>query len=143
MDINNAYFIELQRYRAPEVLLRSTEYSYPVDLWAIGAIFAEMITLDPLFPGESEIDQIYRICEILGSPGNKLGIGSMIKNVRNARPEKRLSPGFAKKKSASLGSKINALDSFQSTISPLDGGGEWKEGVKLAYKIGFKFPQVK
>jgi serine/threonine protein kinase len=125
------------------VLLRSTEYSYPVDLWAIGAIFAEMITLDPLFPGESEIDQIYRICEILGSPGNKLGIGSKIKNARNARPEKRLSPGFAKKKSASLGSKINAIDSFQSTISPLDGGGEWKEGVKLAYKIGFKFPQVK
>lgn len=128
------------RYRAPEVLLRSTEYSFPVDLWAIGAIFAELITLDPLFPGESEIDQIYRICDILGSPGNKLGVGVGQKS-KVTRPEKRASPGFARKKQKEEPIAVPIVPTV-STISILDGGGEWKEGVKLAYKIGFKFPNV-
>jgi serine/threonine protein kinase len=118
-------------------LLRSTEYSAPVDLWAIGAIFAELITLEPLFPGESEIDQLYRICDILGSPGNKV-VGQTSKVVRN---EKRLSPGFARKKTKELTTNVSSTTT-PSTISLLDGGGEWKEGVKLAFKIGFKFPQV-
>jgi serine/threonine protein kinase len=41
----------LPRYRAPEVLLRSTYYSAPIDMFAMGAIMAEMYTLRPLFPG--------------------------------------------------------------------------------------------
>ncbi|ORE05346.1 kinase-like protein [Rhizopus microsporus var. microsporus] len=126
-------YVSTRWYRAPEVLLRSTEYSAPVDLWAVGAIFAELITLEPLFPGESEVDQIYRICDILGSPGNKLTIGKKIH--RMVRPEKRPSPGFARKKTAA-----EIEQAVHSTLSFLDGGGEWKEGVKLAYKIGFKFP---
>jgi serine/threonine protein kinase len=129
-------YVSTRWYRAPEVLLRSTEYSAPVDLWAIGAIFAELITLEPLFPGESEIDQIYRICDILGSPGNKVIIQQQHKLVR---PEKRLSPGFARKKITDLNTNTAGSN---STISILDGGGEWKEGVKLAFKIGFKFPSV-
>lgn len=56
------------RYRAPEVLLRSTNYSSPVDIWAIGCIMAELYTLRPLFPGTSELDEIFRICSILGTP---------------------------------------------------------------------------
>ncbi|KAI8645798.1 kinase-like domain-containing protein [Parasitella parasitica] len=132
-------YVSTRWYRAPEVLLRSTEYSAPVDLWAVGTIFAELITLEPLFPGESEIDQIYRICEILGSPGNKI-IGQKSKRMQ---PEKRLSPGFARKKTKDLNTDLRTINtSTNSTISILDGGGEWKEGVRLAYKIGFKFPQL-
>lgn len=48
-------------YRAPEVLLGSTRYSCPVDMWSIGCIFAEMATKKPLFQGDSEIDQLFRI----------------------------------------------------------------------------------
>ncbi|RCH81642.1 hypothetical protein CU098_004301 [Rhizopus stolonifer] len=132
-------YVSTRWYRAPEVLLRSTEYSAPVDLWAVGAIFAELITLDPLFPGESEVDQIYRICHVLGSPGNKMGVGQKQKVVR---PEERLSPGFARKKTKELDRPDMHTVTTTSTMSPLDGGGEWREGVKLAYKIGFKFPQV-
>jgi serine/threonine protein kinase len=58
------------RYRAPEVLLRSTFYSAPIDLFAMGAIMAEMYTLRPLFPGTSEADEIYKICSIMGTPTN-------------------------------------------------------------------------
>jgi protein kinase len=55
-------------YRAPEVLLRSTFYNAPVDIWAVGAITAEMFMMRPLFQGNSETDQIYKICSILGPP---------------------------------------------------------------------------
>lgn len=48
-------------YRAPEVLLGSRHYSTGVDTWSIGCIFAEMIQRQPVFPGDSEIDEIFRI----------------------------------------------------------------------------------
>lgn len=55
------------RYRAPEVLLRSSTYSCPIDLWAVGCIMAELYTLRPLFPGNSEVDEIFKICQVLGT----------------------------------------------------------------------------
>ncbi|KAG2754204.1 kinase-like protein, partial [Suillus brevipes Sb2] len=55
-------------YRAPEVLLKQRDYSAPVDMWALGAIMAELINLKPLFPGSGEIDQINRIVKVLGDP---------------------------------------------------------------------------
>ena len=48
-------------YRAPEILLGGRQYSTGVDMWSIGAIFAEMCTRKPLFPGDSEIDEIFKI----------------------------------------------------------------------------------
>lgn len=56
-------------YRAPEVLLGSRHYSTAIDMWSVGCIFAEMIMQGaPLFPGDSEIDQIFKIFRILGTP---------------------------------------------------------------------------
>ncbi|XP_017224486.2 cell division control protein 2 homolog A [Daucus carota subsp. sativus] len=55
-------------YRAPEILLGARQYSTPVDVWSVGCIFAEMVNLRPLFPGDSEIDELYRIFRILGTP---------------------------------------------------------------------------
>ena len=55
-------------YRPPEILLGSKFYSLPVDIWSTGAIIAEMITKRPLFPGDSEIDQLFSIFKILGTP---------------------------------------------------------------------------
>lgn len=48
-------------YRAPEILLGSKTYSTPVDVWSIGCIFVEMLNAKPLFPGDSEIDQLFKI----------------------------------------------------------------------------------
>jgi serine/threonine protein kinase len=49
-------------YRAPEVLLGSRHYSTAIDMWSVGCIFAEMVMRGiPLFPGDSEIDQIFKI----------------------------------------------------------------------------------
>lgn len=55
-------------YRAPEILLGSAYYSTPIDIWSVGCIFAEMATRQPLFPGDSEIDQIFKIFKVLGTP---------------------------------------------------------------------------
>ena len=55
-------------YRAPEILLGARHYSTPVDIWSIGCIFAEMINQQPLFPGDSEIDELFRIFRELGTP---------------------------------------------------------------------------
>ncbi len=55
-------------YRAPEILLGATEYSTGIDVWAIGCIFAELVTKKPLFAGDSDIDQLYRIFRVLGTP---------------------------------------------------------------------------
>ncbi|KAJ8607052.1 hypothetical protein MRB53_040561 [Persea americana] len=55
-------------YRAPEVLLGGRAYSTGIDMWSVGCIFAEMCTRKPLFPGDSEIDEIFKIFRILGTP---------------------------------------------------------------------------
>ena len=44
------------------------KYSKSIDIWAIGSIFAEMVIRKPLFFGDSEIDQMFNICKILGTP---------------------------------------------------------------------------
>lgn len=64
-------YVSTRWYRAPEVLLRSTNYTSPIDIWAVGCIMSELYTLQPLFPGRSEIDQIFRICSVLGTPDKK------------------------------------------------------------------------
>ncbi|KAK3303612.1 kinase-like domain-containing protein [Chaetomium strumarium] len=55
-------------YRAPEILLGGRQYSTGVDMWSVGCIFAEMCTRKPLFPGDSEIDEIFKIFRLLGTP---------------------------------------------------------------------------
>mmetsp|Transcript_6542 Transcript_6542/g.5400 ORF Transcript_6542/g.5400 Transcript_6542/m.5400 type:complete len:205 (-) Transcript_6542:198-812(-) len=55
-------------YRPPEILLGSQTYAPPTDVWAIGTIFVEMVTKRPLFPGDSEIDQLFKIFRQLGTP---------------------------------------------------------------------------
>ncbi|KAM9986640.1 hypothetical protein ACTFIY_011079 [Dictyostelium cf. discoideum] len=61
-------YISTRWYRAPEVLLRCTYYNAPIDIWAVGAIMAELYSLKPMFPGSSEIDQLFKICTTMGSP---------------------------------------------------------------------------
>ena len=55
-------------YRAPEILLGQKEYSTPVDIWSIGLIFYEMAHKRPLFSGDCEIDQIFKIFQMFGTP---------------------------------------------------------------------------
>ncbi|XP_077244741.1 protein kinase superfamily protein [Tasmannia lanceolata] len=75
-------YVSTRWYRAPEVLLQSSVYDSAVDMWAMGAIMAELFTLRPLFPGSSEADEIYKICSVIGSPNhNSWAAGLELANV--------------------------------------------------------------
>eukprot|EP00762_Andalucia_godoyi_P004163 ANDGO_06320.mRNA.1 Cyclin-dependent kinase D-1 len=57
-------------YRAPELLFGATEYSFEVDIWGAGCIFAELLRRCPLFRGDSDIDQLRCILSTLGTPSD-------------------------------------------------------------------------
>jgi cyclin-dependent kinase len=62
-------------YRAPEVLLGGSHYSTPVDIWSVGCIFAEMARKQPLFPGDSELQQLLHTFKLLGTPDENIWPG--------------------------------------------------------------------
>ncbi|KAJ0974570.1 hypothetical protein J5N97_016535 [Dioscorea zingiberensis] len=75
-------------YRAPEILLGSRHYSTPVDVWSVGCIFAEMVNQKPLFPGDSEIDELFKIFRILGTPNEDTWPGvSSLPDFKSAFPK--------------------------------------------------------
>jgi serine/threonine protein kinase len=57
-------------YRPPEVLLGQDNYTTKVDSWSVGCIMAEMVNEKPLFPGDCEIGQLFKIFQILGTPND-------------------------------------------------------------------------
>ncbi|NXX94219.1 CDKL2 protein, partial [Centropus bengalensis] len=60
-------YVATRWYRAPELLVGDTKYGKAVDVWAIGCLITEMLTGEPLFPGDSDIDQLYHITKCLGN----------------------------------------------------------------------------
>ena len=62
-------------YRAPEILLGARRYSLPIDIWSVGCVFAELCDGRALWPGDSEIDQIFRIFRTLGTPNERTWVG--------------------------------------------------------------------
>eukprot|EP00406_Dinophysis_acuminata_P080288 CAMPEP_0179252982 /NCGR_PEP_ID=MMETSP0797-20121207/22490_1 /TAXON_ID=47934 /ORGANISM="Dinophysis acuminata, Strain DAEP01" /LENGTH=319 /DNA_ID=CAMNT_0020960819 /DNA_START=142 /DNA_END=1098 /DNA_ORIENTATION=+ len=60
-------YVATRWYRAPELLLGSTHYGKDVDIWALGCIMGELADGQPLFAGESEVDQLFVIQKVLGS----------------------------------------------------------------------------
>ena len=61
-------YVSTRWYRAPEVLLQDRTYNAPVDLWAVGCMMAELYTTRPLFPGTNEVDQMFKIVSVCGTP---------------------------------------------------------------------------
>lgn len=61
-------YVSTRWYRAPELLLQSPNYNSPIDVFAMGCILVEMYLLRPLAPGNSEADQLMKLCLVLGTP---------------------------------------------------------------------------
>ncbi|KDN34786.1 Cyclin-dependent kinase 1, partial [Rhizoctonia solani AG-8 WAC10335] len=76
-------------YRSPEVLLGSRHYSTAIDIWSVGCIVAEMVMHgQPLFPGDSEIDQIFKIFRLLGTPNEEVWPGvSQLPDYKETFPQ--------------------------------------------------------
>ena len=102
----------------------------------MGAIIAELFTLQPLFPGSSEIDEIYRVCSICGVPqpdGSGSG-GSTPKNLSRTSSQK----GIQEKTSYYDKTAISNRPPRPNLIA----GGVWQEGLRLASLMSFKFPNI-
>uniref|UniRef100_A0A2P2M3Z2 non-specific serine/threonine protein kinase n=1 Tax=Rhizophora mucronata TaxID=61149 RepID=A0A2P2M3Z2_RHIMU len=64
----NISYICSRYYRAPELIFGATEYTTAIDMWSVGCILAELLLGQPLFPGESGVDQLVEIIKVLGTP---------------------------------------------------------------------------
>ena len=59
-------YVATRWYRAPELLVGDKHYGPAVDIWAIGCVFAELLTSQPLWPGKSDADQLFLIWKTFG-----------------------------------------------------------------------------
>ncbi|KAJ2340552.1 glycogen synthase kinase 3, partial [Coemansia erecta] len=64
----NVSYICSRYYRAPELIFGATNYTGRIDIWSAGCVMAELMLGQPLFPGESGIDQLVEIIKVLGTP---------------------------------------------------------------------------
>nr|ABG91275.1 putative mitogen-activated protein kinase 14 [Leishmania mexicana] len=82
-------YVSTRWYRAPELLLQDRFYGAAVDVWAAGCIMAELITMRPLFPGTNEVDQLFKIMSVLGSPTEEVWAGGLrlAKKIRYVFPK--------------------------------------------------------
>lgn len=103
-------------YRAPEVLLGATNYAWPVDLWSVGCIMAELILGRPIFPGTGELDQLDRIFTVLGLPTEQIWPG-----WRRLPHASHIAAGSSNSSNSSGHQRyppFNSLDSLFPALSP-------------------------
>jgi serine/threonine protein kinase len=64
----NVSYISSRPYRAPELIFGATEYTPAIDLWSGGCVIAELVLQQPIFAGDSSLEQIVEIIKVLGTP---------------------------------------------------------------------------
>ncbi|XP_005112397.1 cyclin-dependent kinase 20 [Aplysia californica] len=70
-DRQYSHQVATRWYRAPELLYGARKYDEGVDLWAVGCIFGELLNNSPIFPGETDIEQLCLVVKVLGTPSEK------------------------------------------------------------------------
>ncbi|XP_038632477.1 MAPK/MAK/MRK overlapping kinase-like isoform X4 [Scyliorhinus canicula] len=87
-------YISTRWYRAPECLLTDGYYSFKMDIWSTGCVFYEITSLQPLFPGSNEVDQIAKIHEVIGTPNSE--------TLRKFKQTRAMSFDFPQKKGTGI-----------------------------------------
>ncbi|RZF35597.1 hypothetical protein LSTR_LSTR005125 [Laodelphax striatellus] len=64
----NVSYICSRYYRAPELIFGATDYTTKIDVWSAGCVLAELLLGQPIFPGDSGVDQLVEIIKVLGTP---------------------------------------------------------------------------
>ena len=64
----NVSYICSRYYRAPELIFGATDYTCNIDIWSAGCVLAELLLGQPIFPGDSGVDQLVEIIKVLGTP---------------------------------------------------------------------------
>ncbi|KAK2745343.1 cyclin-dependent protein kinase [Onygenales sp. PD_40] len=132
-------------YRAPELLLGSRHYTPAIDLWAVGCIFAELLSLRPIFKGEEakmdskktvpfQRNQMLKIIEILGMPNKDRWPGLASMPEYNQLTTMAMVRGSHLPKTSNLEAWYhNCLKSGGYESSP--SGSPGKEGFKLLSRL--------
>lgn len=120
-------YVATRWYRAPELLVKSTNYDFSVDIWAVGCLVFETITGRPLFAGDSDMDQLARIVASLGPlpptiadaalrelPGWQMPYPDKLRNIRIRFIEEGVDPG-----SIGLRDAIDFIEVCQSSTSTI------------------------
>ncbi|KAI4330139.1 hypothetical protein MLD38_028444 [Melastoma candidum] len=109
-------------YRAPELLLGSTDYGVGIDLWSAGCLLAEMFLARPFMPGKTEVEQLHRIFKLCGSPSEDYW--KKMKLPASFRPPQHYPPSFREifkdfpASSFGLLTKLLALDpAYRGTVT--------------------------
>lgn len=64
----NVAYICSRYYRAPELIFGAIDYTTKIDVWSAGCVLAELLLGQPIFPGDSGVDQLVEIIKVLGTP---------------------------------------------------------------------------
>ncbi|VDQ07517.1 unnamed protein product, partial [Trichobilharzia regenti] len=67
----NVSYICSRYYRAPELIFGAVDYTCQIDVWSAGCVLAELLLGQPIFPGESGVDQLVEIIKVLGTPSRE------------------------------------------------------------------------
>lgn len=117
VNANLTDYVATRWYRSPELILNAG-YGKPADIWAVGCIMGEMADGEPLFNGDNEIDQMYKIQQVLGEFPEELNeyyhknpkyLGYKFPDLRFPETLEKRYIGKLSKKSLSLMSKMLAL----------------------------------
>lgn len=111
-------YVATRWYRAPELLLGSSQYGFPVDMWAIGAITGEMINGSQLLPGTSVINQLERIIQITGWPDDSDIAAMPVSSERIAKLLKQVRSNISIKPLSELvpRASVDALDYMRQLL---------------------------
>uniref|UniRef100_A0A7N0TSY4 Protein kinase domain-containing protein n=1 Tax=Kalanchoe fedtschenkoi TaxID=63787 RepID=A0A7N0TSY4_KALFE len=101
-------------YRAPELILRSTDYGIGVDLWSAGCVLAEMLLGGAVMPGRTEIEELHMIYKLCGTPSEEFW--TKMKLPASFKPFNQYKPRYQETFSALPASAISLL----STLLALD-----------------------
>ena len=109
----NVSYICSRYYRAPELIFGATNYTTQIDVWSAGCVMAELLLLQPLFPGATGIDQLVEIIKILGTP-SKDQIRTMNPNYVEHKfpfikphPFKKVGPGTIGAPASVVGGRVD------------------------------------
>uniref|UniRef100_A0A182QBC9 Protein kinase domain-containing protein n=1 Tax=Anopheles farauti TaxID=69004 RepID=A0A182QBC9_9DIPT len=97
-------YIATRWYRAPECMLSLGYYGPKIDVWAAGCVFVELLTLNPLFQGESELQMLDEIHSLLGSPSQT--------TLDKFRPLNTCNLGFPKRKPMEMQQRLPLMHAY-------------------------------
>lgn len=127
LSSNMTEYVVSRWWRAPEVML-ADHYSFELDVWSVGTIYAEMILRKPLFMGKDYADQLVKIIAILGTPPAdqiaripEQGARDFVKSLRKSERIgwDVLMPNSTQEQQAALDGMLAFEPSSRSTVSDL------------------------